>query len=149
MKDILKLKMLLPKNIRVPLTELAEEENAEKRIKILEKMPKETLEKFLDASVYFLLKSGVTAKESVRNVLPKEVKEFIDRVRIEAEKTGELTKDSIKNAVNMVKATVALTVWIAVISLAVFLILNPAIAGVVIGASLILDIVFLLNPKKK
>lgn len=127
----------LPMSLSATIVKLFKLKTQEERTEYLKTLPEETLKYLLKASTYVILASGVVIKESTLEVyMTPEINDYFKKVKAEVDRVGEVTKETVSLAVDVVIGTVSTVVIVGVIALTVFMMLNPAIAAATLGASL-------------
>ncbi|WP_374723667.1 hypothetical protein [Calidifontibacillus erzurumensis] len=143
----------LPQSISQPVMKLFQIKDHHERMAFLKTLPEDLLRALLKASVYLILSSGTVLKESLYEVyLTPEIKTFLDKVKLEVDKAGELTKETVSKAVDIALGTVTVITYIGLISLSVFLILNPTVSWAILFSFLCFPemLLFLfINEKEK
>lgn len=125
--------------------------NHEQRMLFLKSLPEETLLKLVKISTYLILSSGVVLKETAFEIyMTPEIKVFLDKIKEEIDKAGELTKETVSMAVDIAIETMNVVAVAGIISLVVFLMLNPPAAATVAGISLFIETALLFySPPEK
>jgi predicted PurR-regulated permease PerM len=117
----------------------------EERLELLKKMPEDVLRKLLKVITYMFLSSGVLLKESIHEVyLTPEIKEFFDKVKTEVDRIGELSMNTVSAAVDAVIGAATAALYLGVVALGVFCILNPPVGLAIGGVALFVDLLMLL-----
>lgn len=137
-------KLQLPKPIRALMFLKTDQE----RLNYLKSMPSRSVESITTAMAYVLLKGDILEKVVGTGItIPQKVLVFLKEIEVKAKHNGELTVNSVKQAIHTTKNFLGAT---AIIIFGITLLTNPAVLVFLLPPLLAADVLYLfINPSIK